>query len=449
MVRKKILIVDDDIELQNIYIKLLTKAGYDVVAKTTISEGQKALFEQNFQAILLDLMLPDGNGIDWIIDLKENYPAMAIIIITGHADIPLAVEAMRRGADHFLTKPVNFNELEVSLQKCIEINNLRRKDIIEKRTTKVDQIFFGENEKMKQVYELATLAAQNDSPVILEGETGTGKGMLAKWIHQQSNRKDFAFIEINCSSLKGDLLASELFGHARGAFTSAVQDRQGLLEVADGGTLFLDEIGDMDLGVQAQFLKVIEEKQFRRLGEVKLRRSEFRTICATNQNLIQKIKEGSFRKDLYYRINVLTIHLPPLRERLDDFEKLVFFLLENITNGSKIKLSPHLIDFLKSYHWPGNIRELRNVLERAILLSRGNPLTKEHFPGLDKTAFSQDLTNEFTNLKKLEELHINQALHKYNGNIEKAAKELGLSRATLYRKIKKHNIKIPKSSTNA
>jgi transcriptional regulator with PAS, ATPase and Fis domain len=152
---------------------------------------------------------------------------------------------------------------------------------------------------MKQVYELATLAAQNDSPVILEGETGTGKGMLAKWIHQQSNRKDFAFIEINCSSLKGDLLASELFGHARGAFTSAVQDRQGLLEVADGGTLFLDEIGDMDLGVQAQFLKVIEEKQFRRLGEVKLRRSEFRTICATNQNLIQKIKEGSFRKNLY------------------------------------------------------------------------------------------------------------------------------------------------------
>lgn len=443
MVKASILLVDDDLELNSIYSKLLTMAGYDVTTATTIAEGRKALNEKSYQAILLDLMLPDGNGIDWIVDLKDNYPTMATIIITGHADIPLAVEAMKRGADHFLTKPINTNELEISLQKSIEINTLRRKDLVIKRTSKSDEIFFGTSEQMQQVYELATIAARNDSAIILEGETGTGKGMLAKWIHQQSKRKDFAFVEINCSSLKGDLLASELFGHTRGAFTSAVQDRQGLIEVADGGSLFLDEIADMDIGVQAQFLKVLEEKQFRRLGEVKLRRSEFRVICATNQDLKQKIKEGTFRKDLYYRINVLTIDLPPLREHLEDFEELIYFLLKNISNKDQIRLSPNLMEYLKAYPWPGNIRELRNVLERALLLSKGKELSKEHFPGIeiDLKNYPSDTIRE-TNLKKLEELHIIQVLEKNNSNIEKAAKELGLSRATLYRRIKKHQIKI-------
>lgn len=441
MAKASVLLVDDDQELNSIYSKLLTRAGYNVTTATTIAEGRKALNEQSFQAILLDLKLPDGNGIDWITDLKDNYSTMAIIIITGHADIPLAVEAMKRGADHFLTKPVNNNELEISLQKSIEINTLRRKDLVIKRTSKSDEILFGTSKQMQQVYELATIAAHNDSPIILEGETGTGKGMLAKWIHQQSNRKDFAFIEINCSSLKGDLLASELFGHIRGAFTSAVQDRQGLIEVADGGTLFLDEIADMDIGVQAQFLKVLEEKQFRRLGEVKLRRSEFRIICATNQNLQQKIKEGTFRKDLYYRINVLAIYLPPLREHLEDFEELTYFLLNNISKKDQINLSPSLMEYLKAYSWPGNIRELKNVLERALLLSKAKELSKEHFPGLEinPTNLSPDKIGE-TNLKKLEELHIIQVLEKNNNNIEKTAKELGLSRATLYRKIKKYQI---------
>ncbi len=439
--KASLLLVDDDIELISIYTKLLSKIGYNVVYATTINEGRKALFEQSFQAILLDLVLPDGNGIDWIAELKDNYPTMAIIIITGNADIPLAVEAMKRGADHFLTKPVNVKELEVSLQKCIEINALRRQDLVVRRTTKEDEIFFGNSKQMREVYELALLATESDSPVILEGETGTGKGMLAKWIHRNSRRKDYAFVEINCSSLKGDLLSSELFGHIKGAFTSAIQDKQGLLEVADGGTLFLDEIGDMDLSVQAQFLKVIEEKQFRRIGEVKLRRSEFRIICASNQNLLQKIKEDKFRKDLYYRINVLTINIPPLREHLEDFEDLVLFLLKNMTNMNEVKLSSNVLEYLRNYSWPGNIRELKNILERAILLSRGSILSKEHFPGLEGDLINYDIINKETNLKKIEKYFITNVLNKCNGNIEKAAKELSLSRATLYRKIRKYNIK--------
>ena len=221
-----------------------------------------------------------------------------------------------------------------------------------------------------------------------------------------------------------------------------MQERQGLIEVADGGTLFLDEIGDMDIAVQAQFLKVLEEKQFRRLGEVKLRRSEFRIICATNQNLQEKIRAGHFRKDLYFRINVLPIHLLPIRERPEDFQALVGFFLRHLGMKEEQVISPSLIKVLGAYSWPGNIRELKNVLERALLLSRGQSLIPEHFPGLEIIIPDYNNTDAAINLKKIEELHIKKTLEKYKGSVEKASVELGISRATLYRKIKQFNIKL-------
>ena len=385
---------------------------------------------------MLDLNLPDGNGLDWITDLRNAHPDTAIIVITGFGNIPVAVEAMRRGADNFLTKPVNMSELVIFLRKSLELETLRREQLAQKRLKRKETIYVGESPVMKKVMELASIAAASDSPVILLGETGCGKGILARWIHEHSQRHNAPFVEVNCSSLKGELLASELFGHVRGAFTGAVQDKQGLIEVADGGTLFLDEIADMDLSVQAQFLKVIEEKQYRRLGEVKMRKSDFRLICATNRDIVEETHQGRFRKDLYFRINVLSINIPPLRERREDIPGFVQHLLENL-GAPNTEVTQEAMQLLQNYSWPGNIRELRNVLERAVLLAKGGPITPEHLPGLDTAYVLSDYIKEDWTLEKLEEAHIKTVLRKFGGDVQKAAKALGISRATLYRKLQK------------
>jgi DNA-binding NtrC family response regulator len=343
---------------------------------------------------------------------------------------------MRRGADNFLTKPVNMQDLDIFLRKSLELGTLRRKNLTSQRLEKKDQIYFGESPAMKKVMNLAALAAKNHSPIILLGETGTGKGILARWLHENSLCSSAPFVEVNCSNLRGDLLASELFGHARGAFTTAVQDKQGLIEVADGGTLFLDEISDMDIGVQAQFLKVIEEKQYRRVGEVKVRRSEFRLICATNRDLMEETHHGRFRKDLYFRINVLPIVIPSLRERREDLPGLVLHLLRNL-GAPNVKISSEAMQLLKAYPWPGNIRELRNVLERGLLLAYGQSLTPEHFSSLESQSVFMSHDKDMNNLENIEEAHIREAVRRFSGDTRKAAESLGISRATLYRKLKK------------
>jgi DNA-binding NtrC family response regulator len=436
----KILLIDDEESARFGFSRYLSKIGYTVQEASCLSEAKEALQSQRFDAVLLDLNLPDGSGLDWIIEVRESYPDIPIIIITGFGDVPIAVEAMRRGADNFLTKPVNMADLEVFLRKSLEIGTLRRKNLIDKRLAKKDRIFFGESPAMQEILDLATIASGNDSSLVISGETGSGKGVLAKWLHEKSSRSAMSFVEVNCSNLRGDLLVSELFGHSKGAFTSAVQEKQGLIEAADGGTLFLDEIGDMDIGVQAQFLKVIEEKQFRRLGEVKTRKSDFRLICATNRDLLDETRKGAFRKDLYFRINVLPIIIPPLRERPEDIPGLVRHVLENM-GFPAVEITPEVMELLKEYPWPGNIRELRNVLERALLLSHGQPLTIVHFYGLDP-AYNLDIPAVISPGKysEIEESHIRTVLKCFQGNTIKASKALGMSRATLYRKLKKFRI---------
>jgi len=434
--KPKILLIDDDEGTRFGFTKYLSKVGYTVQGAALLSEAKEAIITQRFDAILLDLNLPDGSGLDWIIELRAGYPDIPIIIITGFGDIPVAVEAMRRGADNFLTKPVNMEDLDIFLRKSLELGTLRRRHLTNQRLEKKDQIYFGESPDMKKVMDLASLAAKNDSPVLFLGETGSGKGVLAKWLHDNSARSLAPFVELNCSNLRGDLLASELFGHAKGAFTSAVLDRQGLIEVADGGTLFLDEISDMDLGVQAQFLKVVEEKQYRRLGEVKMRRSDFRLICATNRDLLEETQHGRFRKDLYFRINVLPVMIPPLRERKEDIPGLVHHLLRTL-GSFNFDLSPEVMRLLKNYTWPGNIRELKNMLERALLLAHGQSLTLEHFSGLDFSRTPVENTGDRSNLENIEETHIKTIIRRFGGDTRKAADALGISRATLYRKLKK------------
>lgn len=434
----RILLVDDEEATLFGYTRYLTKGGYSIETAKCLRDAKNQIASEQFDAILLDLKLPDGNAIDWIAELHSSHEHLAIIVITGLSDIPTAVKAMKYGAYNFLTKPVNMDDLAISLKKGLEVEELRRRDSIYQRLApQKSEPFFGNSQTIEKVVQYANVAAMNNTVVLLHGETGTGKGILARWIHDHSSRKNEAFVEVNCSSLKGELLRSELFGHAKGAFTSAIRDRAGLIEVVDGGTLFLDEIGDMDLEVQAQLLKTIEEKSYRRIGENRLRTSDFRLICATNRNLTDASQNGSFRKDLYYRICIFPITLPALRDRKEDLPGLIKHILASY-GYNKPSINPQVIDILTEYQWPGNIRELRNMLERALLLSQGDHLNPSHFPGLENPAIAEpSQTTETWNLDEIEKNHIRMALKHFGGDKYETSNALGISLSSLYRKIDK------------
>ncbi len=433
--KPNVLIVDDNEKILQLYRRHLLLAGYEVVTAATVAQAHEATGERRFDAILLDLNLPDGSGLDFVDEVRQANRAVAIVVMTGHGDVTVAVDAMRRGADNFLVKPVDLDALQVFLAKALEIGSMRRGQMTRRRTVKMIEPYFGDAPAMRRVHDLATTATRNNSTVVIYGETGAGKGVLARWIHEHSERASAPFVEVNCSSLRGELLSSELFGHTRGAFTSAVEDRQGLIEVADGGTLFLDEIGDMDIGVQAQFLKVIEEKRYRRLGEVRMRTSEFRLICATNQRLEDRVQAGAFRRDLFFRVNVFPITVPPLRQIPENMSGLSRSLLRYLSSR-EIELDPAVLDVLTKYAWPGNVRELRNVLERALVLSSGQ-LAPEHFQVLSEPtlSFARGPEANGLNLADSEWTRIQEAMTRFDGDTRKAADALGISRATLYRRL--------------
>lgn len=444
LVNPKVLVVDDEPATLFGFNRYLSKAGYDIRQASSLAQAREETAAQRFDAVLLDLMLPDGNGIDWIEGLRREFPDIAIIVITGAGDIPLAVDAMRRGADNFLSKPVSLPDLDVFLRKSLEVGTLRRRSLVQERLSKHARPSFGVSPAMKKVREFASAAAESDTTVLLTGETGTGKGIMARWIHENSTRRSGPFVEINCSSLRGELLASELFGHAKGAFTSAVQDKQGLIEVADGGTLFLDEIGDMDLSVQSQFLKVIEDKTFRRLGEVTSRQSNFRLIAATNRELIEETRKGTFRSDLFYRLNIFPLIIPPLRSRMEDLPGLIKEILAQL-GAQTDEVSPEVMELLRQYPWPGNIRELRNILERALIMSGGRSVSREHIPISEPSlpTVSAQAPDDAPSLEKLEERYIMQVIQQSRGDLQEAAVILNMSRATLYRRLKKFRESVP------
>jgi DNA-binding NtrC family response regulator len=439
--RPAILVVDDDQDTRDSLEDFLELQDYTAETADSMKAANTVLAERHINGVLLDLKLPDGNGLNMIQQLREQHPHMSIVVITGTDDVGVAVEAMHRGADHYLIKPVKTDELESILEKSLELERLKRDNLRRKRLDQDHETFRGQSDAAKKMWSLARNAADNDAVILLQGETGTGKGLVAKWIHDHSSFADEAFVAVNCSSLRGELLSSELFGHRKGAFTSAVEDREGLIEVADGGTLFLDEIGDMDLAIQAQFLKVIEEKRFRRVGDTEERRSEFRLICATNRDLAQAVEEETFRKDLYYRICVFPIDIPPLRDRLEDLPGLIDHFLKSM-GLFDVSVDDEVQDLLQNYGFPGNIRELRNVLERARLLSGGADLTLEHFPGLTGAgagAAEEPAPTDWS-LETQEGVHIRRALEHFDGDVSVTAEALGISRPTLYRRIKKLGI---------
>jgi DNA-binding NtrC family response regulator len=432
--QNNVLVVDDDEEIRLLLARALGGSGYCVQTAPTIAKLRELISARSYDVVILDQVLPDGKGLDIIGELRASNTDMAIVVVTGAADIPLAVEAMRKGADNFLTKPIRLSELLVFLQKSLELCTLRRTAKTQEILRKKTELNFGISTCMAKVMEVARLSAESDYPVLITGETGTGKGVLASWVHENSPRKSGAFVEVNCSSLQGDLLKSELFGHAKGAFTSAVRDHPGLLEAADGGTLFLDEIGDMDIAVQAQFLKVVEDKSYRRVGENKLRRSNFRLMCATNKDLHAQSSTGRFRSDLLYRLQVLPIHIPPLRERREDIPVLVKYVLA-ACNYHYRDIAPDVMAFLSAYSWPGNVRELRYMIERGVLLARGEELRLEHFIGIARNE-SSGARRPPEHFDPHEAEAIRNALHQCGNDVTGAAKTLGMSRATLYRRLK-------------
>ncbi len=441
MIKPRLLLIEDDDAGRFGFARYFSLEGYEVTEAADLAEASEAFATRRFDAIVLDINLPDGSGIDFIEKVRRTDASTPIVVTTGAGDIPLAVDAMRRGADNFLTKPIDNAALAVFLQKMLEIGTLKRQRVARQRLEpRSDDDAFGSDPAMRTIMGHARIAASNDCPVLIMGETGTGKGQLAAWIHRNSARAKYEAVEVNCSGLRGELLAREIFGNIRGAFTSADQDRKGLLDVADRGTLFLDEIGEMDPAVQAQFLKVLEDKTYRRLGDVKLLRSDFRLICATNRDIEEQVQSGQFRQDLLYRINLMVLHLPPLRERLADLPELAAGMLR-ASGAPDGRLPEEALRLLRGYHWPGNLRELKNILERAVLLANGAPLRPEHFGSLSGPAPRRaPAPAAASTVQERQHAQIAEVWRQTGGDPARAVKLLGISRATLYRKLKQLGI---------
>ncbi len=433
----QILIVEDDVSTVFGYTQLLEQVGYNFQTAENIAKASQLLRQAVFDVVLLDLNLPDGMSLPLIKTIKEASKTTGIIVISGNGNVSAAVEAMKNGADNYLVKPVDLNDLEIQLQRVLEVNRLKRQQLALNTVKHKNKMEWGTSSVMQALIKKAGLAAGANTPILIQGETGTGKGELARWVHENSNQKSNVFVDLNCSTFKGELLKSELFGHVRGAFTSAHKERMGLIEAADGGTLFLDEIGDMDAEVQTQLLKVIEEKTFRRVGENKTRRSDFRLICATHKDIAAMVKTGAFREDLYFRISVFPLKLPALRERNDDIPRLAEQLLQNMnyTQG----LDDSICSLLKNCQWQGNVRELKNNLERALIYSAGGTLLPEHFFDLVTSPNLEPDTPErgFITLEEMEMTYIKKALRYFGGDKNKVSEALGLSLSSLYRKLPK------------
>ncbi len=428
-----VLIVEDDESLSKLIEKKLKQRGYRV---ERTGEGKKArdlIVNGNFDVVLLDIKLSDGNGLDLLRDLAPNTGAK-FIVITGYGDISTAVEAMKSGATDFIQKPFSFDILEVSLKKALkekrlEEENQRLKSFLFEREE--EALLETKNPKFAQVLSLIKNVAPTDISVLIRGETGTGKEVLARYLHKLSPRKDKPFIVVDCASIPDHLFESELFGHEKGAYTGAISRKVGLVELADGGTLFLDEIGEIPMPVQAKLLRFVERKTFRRVGGLKEIKVDVRIVSATNRNLKDMVKKGEFRSDLLFRINSVEVEIPPLRERKEDIPLLTEYFLSRF----KKRIKPQTLDLLRRYSWPGNVRELKNVIERACLLSKGEFVDQHICLPEEESVCEEKFFEDLPSLKELELRYVAYLYRKLR-NVDKVAQILGCSRRTVFRKLK-------------
>ncbi|HEX2644773.1 MAG TPA: sigma-54 dependent transcriptional regulator [Thermoanaerobaculia bacterium] len=443
MAGETILIVDDEPAVRFGIRDYLENRGYLVREAESCREAQEVLAGGEIDAAVVDYVLPDGNALDLLSGESGLRPP--IIILTAHGSIELAVQAIKEGAEQFLTKPVALPAIAVMLERALENRRSRKRELFHRsrRSRCALDPFLGTSPGIRRLAREAQRVCRSERPILIRGETGTGKGVLARWLHDNSPRAEEPFVDINCAGLSREFLETELFGHRKGAFTGAVEAKLGLFEVADRGTLFLDELGDMDLQVQAKLLKVIEEKRFRRLGDVSERSIDVRLVAATHQDLGSLITERRFRGDLYFRISTLPLTVPPLRERREDIPALASRLLADLANEvgrRRATLSPDALQALQDYDWPGNIRELSNVLERAVLLAAGETLLIDDLR-FEGTRPSRDLDDSAClTLEELELRHVVRVLKEEGGHVGRAAARLGVPRSTLYQKIKRYGI---------
>lgn len=454
----RVLFADDERSLQEVMRTEIPQLGHDVVVCPDGKSAVKALEKDSFDAAILDLRMPGLNGIEVLEQIKQVSPDTDVVIMTGHASIETAIEAVRLGAFDYITKPAKLAQLETILRKVVERKELKNKNLALQTRVQAAEgptVMVGSSPAMAAVQRLIATVARTDATVMILGETGTGKELAARAIFQQSQRADGPFVPVNCGALSENLVESELFGHRRGAFTSAERDHKGLFEVADGGTLFLDEVGELNKNVQVKLLRFLESGEIRRVGDNEPIRLDVRVICATNRDLREMVQQDEFREDLFFRVNTFEIRLPPLRERRADIPDLARHLLARAARRPEDQvaklLTPEAIDTLLEYEWPGNVREMRNVMEHAWILAGGGTITSEHLPhhlraGVPPVTLSMPRTDPAhvappathsapRTLKEVEMEHILRVLEKHQGNKPAAAAELGIVLKTLYNKL--------------
>lgn len=448
MLKDRVLVVEDERQWRETISTYLELQGCEVVCALTCAEADHLWRRIRPDVAVLDYRLPDGNALQLLPRLKASDSSIPIIILTGHGSIDLAVEAVKLGASQFLTKPIELAALFVMIQSSVENRRNRQKQLVEKNRQRRERIdpFLGRSAAIRKVEELANKVAGADSPVLIQGETGTGKGVLTRWIHAHGQRAAEPFLDLNCGGLSHDLLETELFGHEKGAFTGAFQNKVGLLEIAHKGTVFLDEIGDVDLAIQGRLLKVLEEKQFRRLGDVRDRHVDIRLIAATHQDIVGMVREHQFRSDFYFRVSTIPLNIPALRDRLEDIPTLTQYFVDHLADdlsAGHIELSDGVVRALQSYSWPGNIRELRNVLERAILLREGQFLSERDLRFDIQIVPEPVARSSVRTLDQIERQYIEEVLLIEGGRVEATAAKLGIARSSLYHKIKRYGISRP------
>lgn len=453
MEQPRILIIDDDESSRQIMELLFKKSGYQAVSVSDGIQGMQFVHEGRTDIVLVDLFLPDRSGIEVLRDIRQQAPELEVVVITGHASAETAVQAMKEGAFDYITKPVNFEELKIVIAKAREKQRLLSENVYLRKQLQEKFQFksiIGSSPAMQRVFERMQRVIKTDSTVLIMGESGTGKELVAKAIHHNGRRKSHAFIAVNCGAIPESLLESELFGHTRGAFTGAVRDKIGKFEAANHGTIFLDEIGTMPLHLQSKLLRVLQEQEIERVGGTKPIKLDVRVVSATNADLEDQVKQGGFREDLYYRLNVIPLELPPLRDRREDLLPLCSHFLEkfcHLMGRPLMSLSKQALDLLEQYRWPGNVRELENVVERMVALTDHDLITPADLPSeltdscgrpkgvcLDLSPEGIDMPGA---IEELERKLITKALQMADGVKAKAATLLGLNRTTLVEKMKR------------
>ncbi len=458
----RILIADDDENIRKSLSELLAGDGHYVLAVEDGYAAIEAITYDQWDLVILDVKMPKIDGLEVLKRIKESNSGADVIIITGYSTVENAVAVMKNGAADYIVKPFTPDEIRIRIRNIIDRRLITAENIYLRRELeerfKFENII-GKSKAMQEIFRLIEKVAPTDSTILIRGQSGTGKELIARAIHQHSLRKDEKFIAVDCGALPETLLESELFGHVKGSFTGAIVTKSGLLEVANGGTFFLDEVGDLSPGMQAKMLRVLQEKEFRQVGGVKNIKVDIRLVAATNQDLEMMIKKGMFREDLFYRINIVPIHLPPLRERQEDIPLLAdhFLKVYNERRSKRIKgFTPEALRMLVDFHWPGNVRELENIIDRMVIMSDSEVIDVEHVPIYivgNRVCFKITAARTAAELKELkkhirveavgnvEKAFLTEALRRNEWNVSKAARDVGMQRQNFQAMMRKHDIR--------